>query len=66
MKKIPENIDLSSLPKIIGDKRKVVISLAGYDKDEVDRYFKLFVDYCLEVGKEFVFEDVSLEKDLKF
>ncbi len=60
MKKIPSNIDLSSLPKILGDKRKVVISLAGYDKDEVEKYFKLFVDYCLEVGKEFVFEDVSL------
>lgn len=63
MKKIPENIDLSSLPKILGNKRKVVISLAGYDKDEVDRYFKLFVDYCEEFGKEFVFEDVSLEKE---
>lgn len=60
MKKIPENIDLSSLPKIIGDKRKVVISLAGYDKYEVEMYFKLFVDYCLEFGKEFVLEDVSL------
>ena len=59
MQKIPENIELSSLPKIIGDKRKVVISLAGYDKDEVERYFKLFVDYCEEFGKEFVFEDVS-------
>ena len=63
MKKIPQNIDLSSLPKILGDKRKVVISLAGYDKDEVEKYFKLFVDYCLEFGKEFVFEDVSLEKE---
>jgi len=60
MKKIPENIDLSSLPKILGDKRKVVISLAGYDKDEVEKYFQLFVDYCLEFGKEFVLEDVSL------
>ena len=63
MKKIPENIDLSSLPKILGDKRKVVISLAGYDKDEVDRYFGMFVDYCVEFGKEFVFEDISFEKD---
>ncbi|MDD3056350.1 MAG: molybdopterin-binding protein [Aliarcobacter sp.] len=59
MKKIPENIDLSSLPKILGDKRKVVISLAGYDKDEVEKYFKLFVDYCIEFEKESVFEDVS-------
>ena len=60
MKKIPLNIELSSLPKIIGDKRKVVISLAGYDKDEVEKYFEMFVDYCVECGKEFVFEDVSL------
>ena len=60
MQKIPKNIDLSSLPKILGDKRKVVISLAGYDKDEVEKYFKLFVDYCLEFDKEFVFEDVSI------
>ena len=60
MKKIPLNIELSSLPKIIGDKRKVVISLAGYDKDEVEKYFEMFVDYCVECGKEFVFEDVSI------
>ena len=63
MKKIPENIDLSSLPKILGDKRKVVISLAGYDKDEVEKYFGMFVDYCFEFGKEFVLEDVSLNKE---
>lgn len=59
MKKIPENIDLSSLPKIIGDKRKVVISLAGYDKDEVEKYFKLFVDYCIESEKEYILKDVN-------
>ncbi|MBU0924363.1 competence/damage-inducible protein A [bacterium] len=59
MKKIPENIELSSLPKIIGDKRKVVISLAGYDEDEVEKYFEFFVDYCVEFEKEFVLEDVS-------
>lgn len=62
MKKIPSNIDLSSLPKILGDKRKVVISLAGYDEDEVEKYFGMFVDYCLEVEKEFILEDVSLNK----
>lgn len=60
MKKIPPHIELSSLPKIIGDKRKVVISLAGDDKNEVERYFKLFVHYCEEFRKEFVFEDVSI------
>ena len=56
-KKIPENIDLSSLPKILGNKRKVVISLAGDDKNEDDRYFKLFVDYCEEFDKEFIFNE---------
>ena len=60
MKKIPSHIELSSLPKIVGDKRKVVISLAGYDNDEVEKYFEMFVEYCVEFGKEFVFEDVSL------
>jgi hypothetical protein len=63
MKKVPSNIDLSSLPKILGDKRKVVISLAGYYKDEVEKYFRMFVDYCVEFEKEFVFEDVSLDKE---
>jgi hypothetical protein len=37
--------------------------LAGYDKDEVEKYFGMFVDYCLEFGKEYVLEDVSLNKE---
>jgi molybdopterin-biosynthesis enzyme MoeA-like protein len=60
MKKIPSHIELSSLPKILGDKRKVVISLAGYEEDEVEKYFKLFVDYCEEFGKEYIFLDINL------
>ena len=59
MKKIPEHLDFASLPKILGNIRKVVISLAGYDKDEVYKYFALFVDYCDEFGKEYVFSDVK-------
>lgn len=65
MKKIPEHLDFSSLPKILGSERKVVISLAGYDVDEVNKYFGMFVDYCLEFGKEFVLRDISLEKEIK-
>lgn len=57
MKKIPEHLDFSSLPKILGDKRKVVISLAGYDLDEVNKYFEMFVEFCEENGKEFILED---------
>ena len=59
MKKMPEHLDFSSLPKIIGQDRKVVISLAGYDKDEVDRYFQLFIDFCEKFGKEYVLRDIS-------
>ena len=58
MQKIPSSVELSSLPKILGDKRKVVISLAGYDRDEVEKYFEMFVEYCVEFEKEFVLEDV--------
>lgn len=60
MKKIPSHIELSSLPKIIGDKRKVVISLAGYDKNEVEKYFQLFIDFCEKNEKEFILKDISL------
>lgn len=42
MKKIPQNIDVSSLPQINDDKRAVVISVASYDKDEAKSYFELF------------------------
>ena len=59
MKKMPEHLDFSSLPKIIGQDRKVVISLAGYDKDEVDRYFQLFIDFCEKFGKEYVLKDIN-------
>ena len=59
MKKMPEHLDFSSLPKIIGQDRKVVISLAGYDKDEVDKYFQLFIDFCEKFGKEYVLKDIN-------
>ncbi|MBP7769887.1 MAG: competence/damage-inducible protein A [Aliarcobacter sp.] len=59
MKKIPEDLDLASLPKILENSRKVVISLAGYDSDKVDKYFQLFIDYCEEFDKEFIFNDIS-------
>ena len=60
MKKMPEHLDFASLPKILGSVRKVVISLAGYDKDEVDEYFQLFIDFCEENDIEFIFRDISL------
>ena len=60
MKKMPEHLDFASLPKILGSVRKVVISLAGYNKDEVDEYFQMFINFCEENGIEFVLRDISL------
>ncbi len=61
MKKMPEHLDFGSLPKILGDSRKVVISLAGYNKDEVDKYFQFFIDFCEKFGKEYVLKDINFE-----
>ena len=59
MKKIPTHLEFSSLPKIIGNERRVVISVAGYNQDEVNFAFKLFLDFCLENKKEYVLEDIN-------
>ncbi|MCG3695205.1 competence/damage-inducible protein A [Aliarcobacter butzleri] len=63
MKKIPKELDFSSLPKFIGNERKVVISLAGYDEVQVDIYFQLFIDFCVEFKKEYILEDIHNIKD---
>ena len=59
MQKMPKDLDFASLPKIIGDERKVVISLAGYDSKRVDEYFSLFVKYCEENQKEYILKDIN-------
>lgn len=59
MKKMPEHLDFASLPKIINDKRKVVISLGGYDKVEVDKYFDLFIRYCELNQKDYILKDIN-------
>ena len=60
MLKISKNLDLSSLPRIIDNKRKVVISLAGYDKDEVDTNFKLFINHLDNNKIEYLLEDLTI------
>lgn len=59
MLKMPKHLDFASLPKIIGQDRKVVISLAGYDKDEVDINFELFIKFCKENQKEYILKDIN-------
>lgn len=56
---MPSHLDFASLPKLIGEKRKVVISLAGYEGAEVDEYFQLFVDYLEENRVEYILKDIS-------
>lgn len=63
MQKIPQHLDFSSLPKFIGEERKVVISLAGYKKEEVDSSFKLFIDFCEENKIKYDLEDIFTKKD---
>lgn len=58
MKKIPKHFDFSSLPKIINEDRKVVISISGYNKEEVDEYFQNFIDFCIQFRKDYVLEDI--------
>lgn len=65
MVKIPNHIDFASLPKILGNVRKVVISLAGYDKNEIEKYFAIFVDYCDEFKKEYIFDDIGNMKKIE-
>ncbi|MEA3384726.1 MAG: molybdopterin-binding protein [Campylobacterota bacterium] len=58
MKKIPSNIDISSLPQIDGEKRAVVISIASYEKDKAEKYFGLFVDFLDNNKIEYKLEDI--------
>jgi len=59
MLKVSKNLDLSSLPKIINNKRKVVISLAGFDKDELEKNFELFTKYLNSSKIDYVLKDIS-------
>ncbi len=57
MKEIPSEIDMSSLPKIDGDKRMAVISIASYDNNEAKKYFNVFTDYLDKNNINFILED---------
>lgn len=59
MKEIPKHLDLASLPKILEDKRKVVLSLAGFNKEEVEINFQIFIDYLEKNEVEYVLKDIN-------
>jgi len=57
MKLMPQDLDFSSLPQIDGDKRATVISISSYNKDEVEQYFNIFLDYLIKNSIEYTLED---------
>ncbi len=44
MEKIPDEVELSSLPKIYSDGFRVTISVASKDKNLSEKSFKMFID----------------------
>lgn len=59
MKEMPEHLDFASLPKLINDTRKVVISLSGFNDKEVDKYFQYFINYLEENKIEYILKDIN-------
>ena len=57
MKKIPSNIDMSSLPQIDGDNRAVIISISSYDEGETKNNFNIFIEYLENNNIPYTFED---------
>jgi len=59
MKELPSKIELSSLPKIIDDKRQVVLSLSSLDQTLLDNSFQEFIDFCEEKNIKYILEDTN-------
>jgi len=57
MKTIPKHIDFSSLPKIEGDIRNTVISVASYDNEEAKKYFSVFEKFLKTAGIDYKLAD---------
>ncbi len=58
MQKVPKDIELSSLPKIDGDKREVVLSLSSTNKEKTDKTFAMFEKF---LKKENIFYELIEE-----
>lgn len=58
MRKVPNHIDMSSLPQIDGDKRITVISIASYDNSETIKYFELFTNFLDKNNIKYTLNDI--------
>jgi molybdopterin-biosynthesis enzyme MoeA-like protein len=45
MQQCPQQVELSSLPRFIEEKRKVQMYLASLDKDSLEKYYQKFIDF---------------------
>lgn len=59
MKKVPKSVELSSLPKFVENKRKVVISIVGTNPREVKKAFALFTDFLDKKPFSYVLRDIT-------
>ncbi len=59
MKTVPSEVELSSLPKMLDEKRMVVISLNGVDENLVNEYFSKFVDFLEKTSIKYLLKDIS-------
>ncbi|XOB63791.1 competence/damage-inducible protein A [Campylobacterota bacterium DY0563] len=59
MKTVPNEVELSSLPKMLDEKRMVVISLNGVDENLVNEYFSKFVDFLEKTSIKYLLKDIS-------
>lgn len=58
MKKVPESVELSSLPRIKGEKREVVLSIAAFEENMCSEVFDTFVAFLENEKIEYVLGDV--------
>jgi molybdopterin-biosynthesis enzyme MoeA-like protein len=54
MQKLPDDIDFSSLPRFVGDKREVDISIASYDDKKSQKWFNFFIDSIKSKNFEYI------------
>ncbi len=62
MKEVPSEIELSSLPKIIEDKRQVVLSLSSSKQELLETNFEKFINFCQEKSIKYTLEDINQTK----
>ena len=57
MERLPNDVELSSLPKLTENSFKVSISLSSYNKESLDKAFDMFVDRLKDKNIEFIEEN---------